>query len=406
MTAPDTTKVGYCTVDHLKILALFMNSPIKHGGFARLWVWATGENDRLLPHQPEMLVALNDLADTFSRALFSVCLENPLRDGATIEYAVMSGSQDVLEEAGPPAANVRHRFHLLPADGPLRVALTSCNHITDKGAKGSQIEERLRMWTALGDEIEQEEIDLILHMGDQIYADEAVGITKEHHPSTWPYASMDSPAAAQTRVGYYDMYVKGWRRPPVRRALQACQSVMMWDDHDIIDGWGSQSENFHDQHRMFFTIGRQCFEELQASTNPASMNEASFGCGFVNNGVGFLVLDGRSNRNWHAKTVLGESQMQAIKQWLESSETTDVHSLIVVSGVPIAFPTSKFAEKFATGGQDDIRDSWFATNNRDQCQQLLDLLFAFKAARNAQVVVVSGDSHVGSLGTIRAQPDA
>src|SRR3546814_20346878 len=42
---------------------------------------------------------------------------------------------------------------------------------------------------------------------------------------------------------YFDLYVSRWSQQAVRPTLASIPSIMMWDDHDLIDGWGSYPDD-------------------------------------------------------------------------------------------------------------------------------------------------------------------
>jgi phosphodiesterase/alkaline phosphatase D-like protein len=83
-------------------------------------------------------------------------------------------------------------------------------------------------------------------VGDQVYVEgdyHSYGEYGHHHPmSAWTVEEKPRP-----RVGLADLprfldtcYRGHWSFTTFERALQVCPSLMIWDDHDIRDGWGSQ----------------------------------------------------------------------------------------------------------------------------------------------------------------------
>ncbi|EEF22045.1 conserved hypothetical protein, partial [Ricinus communis] len=83
--------------------------------------------------------------------------------------------------------------------------------------------------------------------GDQIYAD---AIFNEKQPlyawSQKPLKEQLSAPVSDTlrqRIDqfYLDTYIRSWTQSAaLRYCMASIPSIMMWDDHDIIDGWGSQ----------------------------------------------------------------------------------------------------------------------------------------------------------------------
>merc|ERR1719313_1291075 len=64
---------------------------------------------------------------------------------------------------------------------------------------------------------------------------------------------------------YFDMYVARWSAPAVSSVLAATPGVMMWDDHDIFDGFGSYSSEFQQCSiiRGLFSAASNAFMKFQ-----------------------------------------------------------------------------------------------------------------------------------------------
>ena len=78
-------------------------------------------------------------------------------------------------------------------------------------------------------------------MGDQVYLD-------EDKPDTSSSEHFDS-SPARRREAMAEKYRLNWSRDPVRRVLANVPTYMMWDDHDIRDGWGSSAGRQPDARR-------------------------------------------------------------------------------------------------------------------------------------------------------------
>ncbi len=82
--------------------------------------------------------------------------------------------------------------------------------------------------------------DLLALIGDQIYADNLSAPT-----ASW-LAGRDRPAQAPpdhvvTFAEYVHLYHESWTEPPVRWLLSTVPSVMIFDDHEIMDDWNSSA---------------------------------------------------------------------------------------------------------------------------------------------------------------------
>ena len=78
--------------------------------------------------------------------------------------------------------------------------------------------------------VEASQPSFIVMMGDQIYMDEDQPDVFAQH--------FHSDSATRRRV-MAEMYRLNWSRDVVRKILANVPTYMVWDDHDIRDGWGS-----------------------------------------------------------------------------------------------------------------------------------------------------------------------
>jgi hypothetical protein len=110
------------------------------------------------------------------------------------------------------------------------------------------------MPSEFGKFVEDSQPQFTLMVGDQLYLDEdGVDVFTRHKKS--------KPAVRRKAIA--EKYQINWSREPVRKVLANVPVYMMWDDHDIRDGWGSaatDSETLVAKHPR----GREIFEECQA----------------------------------------------------------------------------------------------------------------------------------------------
>ncbi len=319
-----------------------------------------------------------------------------LPSGATVEYAVCV-SPDVggLELPEQRLTRETSSFRLLPSDRPLRLGVLSCNGVHKVPREG-----RYAMWTRLAECVAAGEVDLLLHVGDQIYAD----ALKESHDVCAESAHADELAAAYRR-----WTVNTWRPPEVARVLASCPSVMMWDDHDIYDGWGSNDGDRAPEARAFFDGARVAFEELQASHNPARIDPSSYATGFMHQSVGVLLLDARTHRDYSAGVVVGDAQWSAVDAWLEKARAADLRHLFVVVGTPpvhLRVAVDQWIHEitpWTESATDDLRDAWISKNNQPEAERLVARLFDFQVrSPGTRVTLVAGDVHVSTIGRLES----
>ena len=227
------------------------------------------------------------------------------------------------------------------------------------------------MWRRLNTLIKNGEVDQILHIGDQIDADP---IWQRHDTESRGIV----PSRADLKQQYRNWYHKTWSQPEVAAVLASCPSLMMWDDHDIYDGWGSNDNDQRDENRVFFESARQVFLEYQLSHGPTAdevnKDASSFAYTLRQGDIGFLVLDGRSNRNYPNSVLLGNEQLSWVSRVLDScAANSPPKRVFVILGVPPVHAEVAAAISIITHlpnaptfqePLDDWRDAWVAPNNQ------------------------------------------
>ena len=148
---------------------------------------------------------------------------------------------------------------------------------------------------------------------------------------------------------YCDLYCKQWGRPEVARLLARIPSAMMWDDHDIFDGWGSYPESPDnlqgcDVYRVIYAAASRYFRLFQLRSianvsllDPVKLGHHSWRLSF--RGYQILALDNRANRT--RAQVMSPSQWDQINDALAAC---DAGHLLVLAGVPVVYRDFSFTE--------------------------------------------------------------
>jgi phosphodiesterase/alkaline phosphatase D-like protein len=394
MPKPAVIVVGHCTVDSARIFCC-AEAQGKDHSFARLAWRAGGEED-------EINITLR-AADPYHLGVF----ELDLPPSATVEYAIdVSATESDLPQAATLLSGPLNSFRLLPRGRPLRVGLVSCNGVYQVADESR----RYSLWRHLKTQIDQQAIDLLIHAGDQIYADPIwMRYDSDHR-------NRDLSPAAEERMTaltaeYRRWYVeRSWNAPPVAEVLASCPNLMMWDDHDIYDGYGSHDDDSEPPQQAFLLAAKQAFEEFQTSHGPGRLDpESSYLAAFTHEEVGIVFLDARTNRMWRRNTVVGEKQLSAFDEWTRA-HLRNLKRLYIVSSIPLVHANVSAALRLfriipgREGIEDDLRDTWTASRNRDECQRFVKRLFALLEKNPAlQITILSGDVHVGAVGEIRSR---
>ncbi len=326
-------------------------------------------------------------------------------------------------------------FWTLPEDGygrQLDFLLMSCHHPDTKKTDGF---DGFGVWHHIPKIIDVKQngnVRFAILAGDQVYADEVEAkLLNETDPH-------------KRRALYLDIYRKFWGNIGYRKVLCRLPAVLMWDDHDITDGWGSREDSFVDgkstefkpEWKGLFDTGRDMFALMQASRNPEPVSKDfknGFDTCFKVGGAGFVLADLRSNRNVRRKEVWKPDQLAGIKSWIQANKE-GMHTLFFVSSVVFSHGAPKietwilrkwfrvldFAKfsarlKFLKGAvkwfdskfgdlRDDINDSWGAEVNAKEADRVLDFLFELENPPNEKdslnVIILSGDIHTPGYSTI------
>ncbi len=299
-----------------------------------------------------------------------------------------------------------------------RLAYVSCNGVEDEARLAVLTAPRNAQWTDLRHRHETERFHLLLQGGDQLYAD-AVW-RRGRWLSEWRnrtdkarFTAPFAPAMAEEAADFYFAhYLYTWGQPETAAVLARIPSVMMWDDHDIFDGWGSHAEEEMQSPvwRGVYAIARRHFTLLQLGAAESALPECVWGasCGTVSQGfrlgdVGLLAPDLRTERTPHR--VLSDRTWALLPEWLE--RFADCRHLILMSSVPLLFLDTGGLERIIgrlpgrIGIEDDLRDQWRSHAHADEWRRLVTTLAEFSRRTGCRVTAVSGEIHAGGRGLLR-----
>jgi hypothetical protein len=346
------------------------------------------------------------LAERRGRALWRYDFSLPLGEAPTVQdYAIGGRSWRVALPAR--------------ARGGLRMAYTACNGTEDGGA-GAPSSARNERWLHLASEHARKPFHLLLQGGDQLYADEIwheVPALSEWRGKAWRRRRGMAPSSAMEdgiRGYYFDAYLRLWAQPELAPLLASIPSLMMWDDHDIIDGWGSHPEDRHGSpvHQMIWSAAREGFALFQLAAPPGDLPEGfgdrrggHFGWAHRVGEVGVLAPDLRSGRD--RRRVMDEAAWRAFLASLEGM--ADCRHVLLLSSVPLVNVQLDRLERLFSlvpgqqEWQDDLIDQWPSLAHRGEWIRMLRALLRFSAERRVPVTSLSGEIHLGSLGIIEGE---
>ncbi|MGW7205871.1 alkaline phosphatase D family protein [Streptomyces sp. NPDC054837] len=130
-----------------------------------------------------------------------------------------------------------------PAEGDtVRVAFGSCRWAAPPHGEPDPVgQDALDTLAArIATEPDGERPDVLLLLGDQVYADETSPATRR-----WLAARRDLSDPPGSEVADYEeythLYYESWLDPEIRWLLSTVPSCMIFDDHDVIDDWNTSA---------------------------------------------------------------------------------------------------------------------------------------------------------------------
>jgi hypothetical protein len=274
---------------------------------------------------------------------------------------------------------------------------------------------------------EKRPFHLLLMGGDQVYADsiwidrkETSAIVRWNDEGQNVKAKFSSLMEVQVERFYLRLYVERWAQSGPSEAYASIPTLMMWDDHDIFDGWGSYGPELQKcpVHQGIFTIASRYFRLFQQhcvnatevpgvlATTSADPNHHSFG--FSLGPMAIAAPDLRGSRT--DTQILGRPHMDELVAWIDGLATQPVKPkhLILMLSLPLMYPSFQMLETalgFMPGTwdlEDDLRDHWTSRPHKEERLRLIHRLLNFARTAQCRITILSGDVHVAALGTITA----
>ncbi|KAI8626737.1 hypothetical protein F5Y19DRAFT_487954 [Xylariaceae sp. FL1651] len=293
--------------------------------------------------------------------------------------------------------------------------------------------------------------------GDQVYNDAVMNKTRLFHE--WleirnPLHKSNAPFTAamqdELEAFYLDRYMMWFSQGLFGLANSQIPMVNMYDDHDIIDGFGSYPHHFM-KSPVFSGLGNVAFkyymlfqhqslpEETEESepswclgTKPGPyINELSRSL-FMSLGtrLALLAVDTRTERT-RDEVVHEDTWKKIVNRCYDEIVKGQTQHLLVLLGVPIAYPRLVWLENILTsrlmdpikalgkvgllgnllnnfdGGVevlDDLDDHWTAKNHKDERRFVIEDLQDLAGDKSIRVTILSGDVHLAAVGQFYSNP--
>ncbi|MFE5239960.1 MULTISPECIES: alkaline phosphatase D family protein [unclassified Streptomyces] len=185
---------------------------------------------------------------------YALVVVTGLTPGSTTPYEVLLDGHKVWppEESPFPPSTITTPVLPVPEEaGPVRIAFGSCRWAAPPAHGHDPIgpDALDALATRLAADPEAVRPDVLLLLGDQVYADETSQATQRRLATR---RDLDEAPGAEVAdyEEYTHLYDESWRDPDVRWLLSTVPSCMIFDDHDVIDDWNTSDAWLQDMRAL------------------------------------------------------------------------------------------------------------------------------------------------------------
>lgn len=272
------------------------------------------------------------------------------------------------------------------------------------------------MWKYFYEKLSEFACRFVLAMGDQVYVDGSKDL------SIWEWlrkVKQQSPSREEMVTWYRDIYKGYWGFSDIQKIFNAFPTYMIWDDHEIFDGWGSytpkelaskldtswQLRDTEAHLRLaneMFLAAKQVYQEYEHCHNPATdLSLEQFDYEFKCGEYAFYTLDMRGHHDFNRQEwrLLGYEQWQRFATWIDAQHHSNARALFIIIPVPVVHLHGLFVNSLDIPYleyTDDLRDHWEHESNWQERNHLLAKIFEFSQQRQRPVIMLSGDVHLGA----------
>ncbi|KAL2155221.1 hypothetical protein VTH82DRAFT_3897 [Thermothelomyces myriococcoides] len=345
----------------------------------------------------------------------------------------------------------------VPAKGQsMNIMFHSCNGFS-LSADPNQFSGPDPMWRDVLNTHQSQPFHLMIGGGDQIYNDRCMQDTtifKEWLMIKNPLHKHNAPFTPEMQDElerfYLERYAMWFSQGLFAMANAQIPMVNMWDDHDIIDGFGSYPHHFMNS-PVFSGLGNVAFKyymlfQHQSVVTETEKTEPSWLLGvrpgpyinelsrslfmFLGGKVALLAVDARTERT-RERVMYEDTWKKIMDRCYAEIDKGKVEHLLVVLGVPIAYPRLVWLENILTsrvmdpvkalaklgmfggllnrfdGGVevlDDLDDHWTAKCHKKERSFVIEDLQDLAADKSVRVTILSGDVHLAAVGQFYSNP--
>ncbi|GFR40520.1 hypothetical protein Agub_g1089 [Astrephomene gubernaculifera] len=361
---------------------------------------------------------------------------------ALVEYHVVCSADHFF------TAHPRHHFHLPSAGQEWHWGFYSCNGFHDP-VQEFEMRGIQPLWRDVLHMHRRNPLHVMFGGGDQLYCDDVWKV-----PSLQQWTSIrDKPSRnahpfSQNMVNesfdfYFRNYTTHFGKEEFRDALACIPQVMLWDDHDIFDGWGSyppELQNCAVFAGVYF-VARKFYLLFQCHATEDTHRELNKGWGLT--GLSWTRLLGGSTAVVGLDSRGERTRAQVVRpaSWAAFQEQVaqlpaGVRHVVVVATVPLIYPSipgveeamlalagtglmanalTAFLQKTGLSTQiisqfgepellDDLLDHWSSPSHEVEKYCLVRMMQDLAAARGFRFTLLCGDVHCAGVGCFQTMP--
>ncbi|CAK7201320.1 hypothetical protein SEUCBS139899_004023 [Sporothrix eucalyptigena] len=341
-------------------------------------------------------------------------------------------------------------FWVPARDQSMHIMFYSCNGFS-LSVDSNQFSGPDPLWRDVLNNHQTQPFHVMIGGGDQLYNDAIMNQTEIfrdwltiRNPITKGNTPLTPEMQDEMEAFYLNRYAMWFSQGLFSLANSQIPMVNMYDDHDIIDGFGSYPHHFMTS-PVFAGLGNVAFKyymlfQHQSVIGETEESEPSWILGsrpgpyikevsrstFMHLGakVALLAVDCRTERT-REEVLNEETWKHIIDRCYSEIEKGKTEHLLVQLGIPIAYPRLVWLENILTsrlmepvkllgkagllgnflnhfdGGVeilDDLDDNWTAKSHKDERKVIIEDLQDLAADKSVRITILSGDVHLAAIG--------
>ncbi|CDS11630.1 hypothetical protein LRAMOSA03893 [Lichtheimia ramosa] len=359
--------------------------------------------------------------------------------------------QEVTYSWGDPNGVGPFTFHVPALLESMRFMFYSCSGFSDIPQEEKDKFGEMLLWEDVLDRHAVVPFHVLLGGGDQLYQDR---LMKEDFMQPWrdetsPKKRLAMELSPAMKEGFEHFffwnYIQNFafqHRAAVAKAYATIPSINMWDDHDIIDGYGSYPADMQncDCFQVLFANACRFYYLFQQHTTvklasrhgmvPGTIPTCNHIITTLGPDIGMVALDCRGERTKY--DVCRPQSYKIVFDELYRVMPPTIKHLLIMTGVPLIYPRLTLFENAMEGastfnlatlvgktgaigtvvsGQlnkwngdpellDDMNDHWTAGNHLTERKRLIEKLQILARERSIRVSFLGGDVHCCATGRL------